>query len=176
MKSKSLAVLMLCAFTCVSAFARQPNKFDLADAYKKTNGISKQENDPPFAFLGAALINTAGATVFDANHPEMAMLAITAVTPYSPLTGATVTASPLKKSETIYLTPAGTIAALTVVFPTNANSQNGQVFRVVSTQIVTALTVTSTGLTLQGTAVTALAVNTPVSWLKVAASTWLRLN
>lgn len=93
----------------------------------------------------------------------------------SPVTTNTVTSNALGLDDIQYLTPAGTIAALTYVFPSDANSQLGQIIEVTSTQIVTTLTITSTALTLVGTAVTALAANTPVRWRKVKASTWLRL-
>ena len=41
---------------------------------------------------------------------------------------------------------------------------------------VTALTVTATGLTLRGSAVTALTASQCVEWQKVAANTWIRLQ
>lgn len=97
------------------------------------------------------------------------------VTPITPVTTDTITINILSKDETIVLTPAGTLAALTLLFPSNANSRIGQIVRVVSHQIITTLTVSSSGLTLLGTAVTALAVDTPVSFEKIAASTWQRL-
>lgn len=79
------------------------------------------------------------------------------------------------QDETIYATPVGTVDAATIVFPDEYSSRIGQNITISSTGIVTALTVTSTGLTLKGTAVTALAANTPISWRKVAALTWLRM-
>ena len=93
----------------------------------------------------------------------------------SPSTGGTVHCNSAGLDDIQYWTPAGTIATQTYVFPTDAASQLGQIIELTSTQIVTALTITSSGLTLKGSAVTALAVNTPVRWRKVAASTWLRL-
>lgn len=92
-----------------------------------------------------------------------------------PLTGASYNFNTDGKDETLYVNPAGTIAAMTVVFPADESSRVGQILRVFSTQIVTALTVTSTSLTIKGTAVTALAVNTPVSYEKVDAAVWVRL-
>ncbi len=102
--------------------------------------------------------------------------ALKVVTPVTPLTAFSLAFNTAGKSETMYLTPAGTLATGTITFPSDANSKIGQVLRIVSTQTQTALTVSSSGLTLVGTAVTALTANTPVSWEKVAASTWLRLN
>lgn len=97
------------------------------------------------------------------------------VSPYTPVTTNSISFNTNGDDETLCITPAGTIAALTVVFPPDANSVIGQKLEIFPTQVVTTLTVTSTGLTLKGTAVTALAVNTPLAWRKVAASTWARL-
>lgn len=77
--------------------------------------------------------------------------------------------------EHIYCTPAGTIAAMTIVFPAPAESRLFQIIRLTSHQIVTTLTVTASGNTILGSAVTALAVDTPVQWQKIAASTWVRI-
>lgn len=98
------------------------------------------------------------------------------VSNYVSLTADTVTGLRKGADETVYITPAGTIAALTFVFPEDINSRIGQTLCLVSTQIVTTLTVSSSGLTLKGTAVTALAVNTAIIYRKVAALTWLRLQ
>lgn len=94
----------------------------------------------------------------------------------TPVTTATITANANGQNEIDYITPAGTIAALTFVFPTDAASRLGQSITLFSTQIVTALTITSAGLTLKGTALTAMAVNTPYVWKKVAAATWARIS
>ncbi len=124
---------------------------------------------------GATLATALIARLTTANAASIKGLA-DVVTASTPVTTNTVTAGTGKVNETLYLTPAGTLAALTLAFPSDANSQVGQVLRVFSTQIVTALTVSAAGLTIQGAAVTALAANTPVSFQKVAASTWIRLN
>lgn len=97
------------------------------------------------------------------------------VTDSSPLTGGTVTCNALGKDDIQYWTPAGTIAAQTYVFPSDANSQLGQIIEITSTHIVSALTLTTAGLTIVGTSQTALAVDTPARWRKVAAATWLVL-
>lgn len=108
------------------------------------------------------------------DNPKTSVLDI--VSPYTPVTTDSISAKLKGQNETVYLTPAGTIAAATFVFPDEYNSRIGQFLTLVSTQIVTALTVTSTGLTLKGTAITALAVNTPIIWQKVAALTWMRIQ
>lgn len=99
------------------------------------------------------------------------------VTPYSPLTGATISANVKGQDESIILTPAGTIAALTINFPLDASSRLGQIIRLNSHQIVTALTIGALGATptLRGTATTALAVDTPITFEKVDTNTWQRL-
>lgn len=143
---------------------------------------------PPIATAARVLLDVNGVEKFSADDLATALAnllassgafnalgaAVSVVSPYTPVTTDTITALATKRDETASLVPAGTIAAATFVFPTNANSRIGQNLTLTSTQIVTALTVSSSGLTLLGTAVTALAVNTPVSWRKVAASTWLR--
>lgn len=101
---------------------------------------------------------------------------IEAVSSVSPLTGASQSFLLKGQDETMNVTPAGTIAAFTVVFPEDAASRLGQTISLVSHQIVTSLTVTANGNTINGTAVTALAVDTLVAWRKIAASTWQRLQ
>jgi hypothetical protein len=101
--------------------------------------------------------------------------AIDYVNSSTPLTGASISANASGQNEIQYFAPAGTLAALTYVFPTDANSRIGQSITLFSTHIVTTLTVTSAGLTLVGTALTAIAVNTPYTWKKVAAATWIRV-
>lgn len=75
-----------------------------------------------------------------------------AVNYQTPLTGATVTATPL--DSTMLIDPAGTIATLTVVMPGPAASlRDGQTWRVTSSQTVTALTLTpGSGTTIGGAA------------------------
>ena len=97
----------------------------------------------------------------------------------TPLTGFTITAARYT-DQTHYLTPAGTLAAGTFNLPTAANSRAGQMVRLWSTQIVTALTTSvSGGGTIQGAALTAAAANTPYTWQCVStagAGTWVRLQ
>lgn len=97
------------------------------------------------------------------------------VSVYSSVAAATITARPDGLDETVLLDHASTAASATFVFPSNSNSVTGQILRLFSRSVVTALTVTSTGLTLRGTALTALTANQSVAWQKVAAYTWIRL-
>lgn len=57
----------------------------------------------------------------------------------SPITGSTIT--PASSTQRLILTPAGLLAALTIVFPTWFN---GQEFVITSTQVITTLTLTGT--------------------------------
>lgn len=97
------------------------------------------------------------------------------VSSYTSVAGATITARPDGLDETVFLNHGSTAAAATFVFPSNSNSVTGQILRLFARSAVTALTVTSSGLTLHGTALTALTANQSVAWQKVAANTWIRL-
>lgn len=148
-----------------------------------------ESNGNPNLLSASELNPPVGAIVFDYTTPAwwlctapQTYIQVTSlagaqiVTEVSPLTGATVDMNTASNSEFINITPAGTIAALTVVFPSDADSAIGQVETLVSSQTVTTLTVTSAGLTLKGDAVTTLNPNQPVSWIKTAAATWQRLQ
>lgn len=91
----------------------------------------------------------------------------------SPLTGTSITVAP--NVSKVMLTPAGTIAALTVLLPAATALFDGQEFYIASSQIVTALTLTAgTGSTL-GTTTTALAVNTPIRYTYSAVNdVWIK--
>jgi hypothetical protein len=97
------------------------------------------------------------------------------VSVYSSVDGATITARPDGLDETVVLDHGSTASAATFVFPSNSNSVTGQILRLFSRSDVTTLTVTSTGLTLRGTALTALSADDSIAWQKVAANTWIRL-
>ncbi len=70
------------------------------------------------------------------------------------------------------LTPAGTMATLTITLPSEANSHIGQVRRVNCTQAVTLLTMAGAS-SLLGMP-TAIVINTGFSVEKIAANTWIR--
>jgi hypothetical protein len=98
------------------------------------------------------------------------------VSVYTPAAGATITASPNGLDETVYLDHGSLIATMTFVFPSNANSVTGQTLRIFARSIITTLTVTATGLTLRGAALTTLAASGTAAWQKVAANTWIRIQ
>ena len=81
-------------------------------------------------------------------------------TQYSaPLTGTTVAITDNDEDAHLILTPAGTIATLTITLPLNTNLADKQEVIVNSTQIVTTLTIDSNSATLSGT---------EASWLDTA--------
>lgn len=96
----------------------------------------------------------------------------------SPVAGATVT-SVRYVDETLYVTPAGTLATLTWTLPTATNSRIGQIKTFLSTQIITALTVTVLGGgTKAGAALTGAAADEAYSYQCVSvdgSGTWLRI-
>lgn len=92
----------------------------------------------------------------------------------SPLTGFTITVA--NNVPALLLTPAATIAAGTLNLPAAPVDQ--QVFRFLTTQIVTALVVAApAGQTVGGTALTQPAINTVYTWIYYQPSnTWQRLT
>lgn len=90
----------------------------------------------------------------------------------SPVAAATVVMTADRRDETAYLTPAGTLATLTVTLPANATSQLGQFARITTTQTLTALTVNGAGTILNNP--TTLTAGTTVAFQKVANDTWAR--
>lgn len=89
----------------------------------------------------------------------------------APTTGATVVCTDTDDNAHLVLTPAGTIATLTVTLPTNANSDVGQRVTISSTQEVTALTVSGSGLTVVPATIP-LPAGTAVTYQKVASGVW----
>jgi len=98
----------------------------------------------------------------------------------TPLTGTTVTVAPT--DSTVLVEPAGTIAALTVALPAASTLKDGQTLRVVSTQNITALTMTpGTGSTMANPGATALTVSGTTAYnyefmYRVATAKWYRIQ
>lgn len=90
----------------------------------------------------------------------------------TPTTGQTVVMTNDNKNGTLILTPAGTLATLTITFPTDGNSRVGQIRRFASTSIITALTINGAVIL---NSIVAIAVNECFSYQKVSANTWVRL-
>ena len=78
-----------------------------------------------------------------------------------------------------YITPAGTLAALTLTLPSSANAQPGMICRFFITQIITSLTVNTTGGgTITGTAPDTSAANSSFAYQCVSTSgagTWVMI-
>lgn len=64
-----------------------------------------------------------------------------------PVTGQNVIIADNSKNARLILTPAGTLATLTITLPLNTNAADGQEVLVTSTQIITALTIAGNGAT-----------------------------
>lgn len=92
----------------------------------------------------------------------------------APLTGASIVVSP--GVANLILTPAGTIATATVTLPAAANLFNGQKLYIITSQTVTALTLTAgSGTTVNGTNTTVTAA-APLSFIyNQAALTWIKI-
>lgn len=91
----------------------------------------------------------------------------------SPTTGQTVSMTDDNVDGALYLTPAGTLATLTVTLPTNGNSRVGQVRRIVTSQILTVLTINGAGTILGN--ITTLALGGSASFQKIASDTWVKV-
>lgn len=88
----------------------------------------------------------------------------------TPTTGQTVTANGAKY---LVINPSGSLLALTIAFPSSPT--NGQLFSISSTQVVTTLTLTSSG-TVDGT-LTGIAANGTAGWIWVATiSSWVKVH
>lgn len=99
----------------------------------------------------------------------------TAVNASSPTTGATIAGAEFA-SEFHYLTPAGTLATLTLNLPALVSVREGQRQQIMSSQIITALTVNAgSGNTMAGATLSAMAANVSYSFIySESASKWIR--
>ena len=100
------------------------------------------------------------------------------VTNYTPAGSQVLNFNTAKVEETMFLNHSGTIAGLTLGFPSDGNSVIGQVIRVLPRSAVSAtvsysLSATYYGVTPQPTAFVA---GTPYAWVKVASNTWFRIQ
>lgn len=88
----------------------------------------------------------------------------------SPTSGATVGVTGGFSDTTLWMTPAGTLATLTVNLPSDATSSLGDIVRIGSNKAITLLTMGGAASIING--VTALTINQIASFKKVAADTW----
>lgn len=93
----------------------------------------------------------------------------------TPVTGATIAFNDTDRSQVMYITPAGTLATLTITFPSATQSRVGQTLTVVCTQIVTALTLSSSGGTFLN-ALTAFVANGAAQYRKVSSTVWAKVS
>lgn len=149
------------------------------------NGTTCVENVPagPSIVTGNELV-PADTQLPNGNQPQTVRLPMAALGagPYqytAPLTAASVTVLPT--SRRVVIDPAGTIAALTLVFPAATTLIDGQLLGICSTQIVTALTLTAGSGTTILNGPTALAVppatgaGTCYEWTyRLANTSWYR--
>ncbi len=91
----------------------------------------------------------------------------------SPTTGQTVVMTDDNRNGTLVLTPAGTLATLTVTLPTEANSQIGQFRSISTTKALTILTVN--GAVTIYNAPTVMSIGDIITFKKTAANTWMRV-
>lgn len=104
------------------------------------------------------------------NSTQVAYAAKPSIVTASPTTGATVTLPDQIQDMTAYITPAGTLVALTIALPSDAVTVLGQVIRVFITQAITTLTLANIA-----PALTSVSLNGSFTLQKVAANTWVRL-
>lgn len=101
------------------------------------------------------------------------------VTVYTPAGGATVNFNTSTVDETMFLNHDPAITGLTVGFPSNGNSVIGQVLRILPRTAVNAtVSYSKGGQTIYGATAepTSFTAGTPYAWVKVAASTWFRIQ
>lgn len=97
----------------------------------------------------------------------------------APTTGQTVSAAGIHQDELIYVQPAGTLLALTIQLEPGGGviADIGDVKEIFISQIITGLTVSATGGTVRGTALTtSSAVNGSYEYIKVTSTDWLRIR
>jgi len=99
------------------------------------------------------------------------------VTQYSaPLTGATVAVTDTGNSIWLVLTPAGTIATLTLTFPLLSNTEDKQEILINTTNTITTLTLSGNGASIVG-GITTLSANTFARYrFDTVMDTWYRVG
>jgi hypothetical protein len=99
------------------------------------------------------------------------------VTILTPAGGNSVSFNSAGQDETLFLNHDPAITALTVIFPTNANSVVGQTIRIFPRTAVNATVgYTLDSQTVYGSNPTSFAATTSYEWQKVANNTWARIH
>lgn len=130
------------------------------------------------ADVGLGNVNNTADTAKPVSTAQQAALDLKAnrgVTALVPVTGGTVTMNTGSLDEVFYLAPAGTLATQTFLFPANGSSAIGQRIHFFTTATLTAVTLSANGNTIKGT-LTTLTANGNAAFVKVAASTWARVQ
>lgn len=115
--------------------------------------------------------NGGGVSLATANSLYRAVPTIQNATPTA---GQTVNITATSSDVVVWLTPAGTLATLTIALPSDGSTQIGQIIRVSTNQLITLLTVN--GATNLFNLPTTLALGGNFNLLKVAANTWVRVQ
>jgi hypothetical protein len=96
-----------------------------------------------------------------------------AVQTASPASGATVVATPDSTDRLLILTPAATLATLTLTAPADATSRLGQLWCFTSNRDITSLTIN--GGTINNT-ITSMLANDSKTYQKTGANTWTQVS
>jgi hypothetical protein len=96
----------------------------------------------------------------------------------SPVTGFSVDIEPPVEGNSMWLvlTPTGTLATGTIILPVSGDATDGQEVLVCSSQTITALTVSATGLTVTGAPTTLAAGGSFLMKFDSVNSTWRRVG
>lgn len=95
------------------------------------------------------------------------------VQPVTPISGQTVQMTDNSTDGTLFLTPAVTLATLTILFPSDANSVLGEIRFVGTTQGISSLTMGGANVL---NVFTSMNANDCFGFQKVAANTWIFLQ
>lgn len=147
-------------------------------SYGNNNVCNQYQPAGPSSLAPTATVpadtNVQGAGV-NANPATVALPAVltgATILDNTPLTGATITVP--AGTARLILTPAGTIAAQTVVLPAATGLYDGQIFTIHSTQTVTTLTVTAGSGTTVTPTITTVTAAAPIKLIySKVATTWL---
>ncbi len=93
----------------------------------------------------------------------------------TPTNGGTTVLTDAVNDAHLVCTPAATIASHTFTFPTNANSRIGQMVRISTSQTISAVTFSGSGLTIS-TERTSLAAGAGITFQKVASNLWRQVG
>lgn len=120
------------------------------------------------SFFGGAQTVAGGGS---GGQPVAAREVVTA-TPTAGQTRTDLSTPADSRDRTFWMTPAGTLATLTITMPLDASSRLGQIVEIGTTQAITALSFTAGPTVLN--ADSSMVANTLIRYEKVAANTWIK--